>query len=181
MAYTGSGYRAGGAMRGLFAVIAAALAIIIGMVIVFDPSSATYFLFIIAFFFLAAYEFYRYKIFRPQNIFFLLGAIINVLALILSIFAVADAVLVFSVYEVIVPIWGIAAGLLHVAAGFKYFTVGARNCGVIMVSGAVCALGGALLIVLPIIGWLTMTEFVGMISGIMFLTAGINALVDVFN
>jgi len=159
-------------------LITGALVVALAFFIAVYPHRSADWVFIPAFIVIAAYEFAKAAKSSRAGYFYVAQFGITVIGLVFVILAYSG-LLAASVALVVVPAWSAANGAVRIAAGL-YLRGRAHDWNWSAVLGALMVLAGAVMLILPGVGWLTMDTFIGIILGVIMFVAGIGSVADAF-
>ncbi|MBQ9942602.1 MAG: hypothetical protein IJP03_06320 [Christensenellaceae bacterium] len=152
----------------------------IGALVAVRPFNMVNILLIVACVAVGLYEFNRWHISADRAIWALLAGIVSVVFALLGICNLAGVLFAWDIVLYTIPSWGICYGAIKALGAFQMYRAGETNWGWGMLTGVLSVLIGALLILLPLLGIMTMTEFTGMLIGVLLLVVGINISVDAY-
>lgn len=164
----------------VISIAVAIVMIVVGLFIALSPGRTFYFMFIIAFFVLGFYEFFKYRTSYPKSKWRIVGGIASILFACFSIGNVTGIVAMIGMVELIVPIWAIVTGIIHIVQGMEMRKAGLNSSTWVIVSAILGIILGIILLAFPIMGILTMVEITGMLIGVLMLIFGINVIIDAF-
>ena len=133
---------------------------------------------IIGLFLLAGYEIFHWYYSYQRTFFSLIKACIDVIAAIVCITSLSVANL--DMMLLVFPLWGIVIGIAHVAHFLFLYRQGEGGGGWALLCGFFSFLSGLLMLILPILGIMTMSEFSDMLAGFIFLLHGVYIIVEAY-
>jgi len=154
---------------------------VIGLLVAVHLFSGVNYLLVLALLALGAYEIVKRR--KPgggQNHWFLAAGLLSLLAAAVCLLNMADTLLVWDAVLFTIPIWAITNGLCKLASALHTFHDRGIGWGYLVFTGGFAVLMGAVLILFPLAGILTMSEFTGILIGILLLIYGINVMADAY-